>query len=43
LKFDGENFLKHFAMPNFQFHCTITYALLRHAGVDIGKRDYLGR
>lgn len=43
LKFDGETFLKHFSLPNFQFHCTIAYALLRHAGVDLGKRDYLGR
>jgi uncharacterized protein len=43
LKFNGETFLNHFALPNFQFHCTITYALLRHAGVEIGKRDYLGR
>ena len=43
LQFDGETFLKHFALPNFMFHCTIAYALLRHAGVDVGKRDYLGR
>ncbi len=30
------------AMPNFFFHFTMAYALLRHNGVDIGKRDYLG-
>ncbi|HEX8112365.1 MAG TPA: DUF1993 domain-containing protein [Kofleriaceae bacterium] len=30
------------AMPNFFFHYTTTYAILRHNGVDIGKRDYLG-
>jgi uncharacterized protein len=41
LKFDGQTFLKHYAMPNFYFHVTTVYALLRHAGVDIGKGDYL--
>jgi hypothetical protein len=30
------------ATPNFYFHLTMTYALLRHNGVDVGKRDYLG-
>jgi uncharacterized protein len=43
LKFDGETFLKHFALPNFFFHVTTAYALLRHAGVELGKRDFLGR
>jgi uncharacterized protein len=42
LKLDGESFLKHYALPNFYFHVTTTYALLRHAGVDVGKSDYLG-
>ncbi len=42
MRFTGENFLKHFALPNFYFHATMTYALLRHAGVELGKRDYLG-
>jgi uncharacterized protein len=42
LQFDGETFLKHFALPNFYFHVTAAYALLRHAGVDVGKGDYLG-
>ena len=42
LKFSGERFLKHYALPNFFFHVTTAYALLRHAGVDIGKRDFLG-
>ena len=41
LSFKGEFFLKHWAMPNFMFHTTMTYALLRHNGVDIGKRDFL--
>jgi hypothetical protein len=38
----GELFLKHFSLPNFFFHCTMTYALLRQAGVELGKMDYLG-
>lgn len=42
LRFTGEEFLKHFATPNFYFHVTTTYALLRHAGVEIGKKDFLG-
>jgi hypothetical protein len=43
LQFTGETFLKHFAMPNFFFHATTSYALLRHAGVELGKADFLGR
>jgi hypothetical protein len=42
LKLKGEAFLKHFALPNFFFHVTTAYALLRHAGVELGKADYLG-
>ncbi len=42
LRFSGEAYLKHFVLPNFYFHATTTYALLRHAGVELGKRDYLG-
>ncbi len=42
LPFSGELFLKHFALPNFFFHVTMTYALLRHGGVELGKMDYLG-
>ena len=38
----GEFYLKHFVMPNFYFHVTTAYALLRHCGVDLGKGDYLG-
>ncbi len=41
LLFTGEAFLKHYALPNFFFHCTTTYALLRQAGVALGKRDFL--
>ncbi|MEO6030849.1 MAG: DUF1993 domain-containing protein [Burkholderiaceae bacterium] len=38
----GEFFLKHYVLPNFYFHVTTAYALLRHNGVEIGKMDYLG-
>jgi len=38
----GEIFLKHFSLPNFFFHVTTTYALLRHNGIELGKVDYLG-
>ena len=41
LRFTGENYLKHFVLPNFFFHATMTYALLRHAGVELGKKDFL--
>lgn len=40
--FNGADYLTGFALPNFFFHVTTTYALLRAAGVEIGKRDYLG-
>jgi uncharacterized protein len=43
LQFSGETFLRQFALPNFFFHATTTYALLRHAGVELGKADFLGR
>lgn len=36
-----EGYLKHWALPNFFFHVTTAYALLRHNGVDLGKSDYL--
>ena len=42
IQMTGEAYLKHFALPNFFFHVTTAYALLRHSGVDIGKMDYLG-
>lgn len=42
MKFTGETFLKGFSLPNFFFHVTMTYALLRHGGVELGKMDYLG-
>jgi len=42
LEMDGLSFIQRWAIPNFYFHVTTTYALLRHAGVDIGKQDFLG-
>ena len=41
LQFTGEVFLRHWALPNFFFHVTMAYALLRHAGVELGKGDFL--
>lgn len=41
--YKGMQFLLNHAMPNVYFHITITYAILRHNGVEIGKRDYLGK
>lgn len=38
----GEFYLKHYVQPNFYFHVTTAYALLRHNGVELGKADYLG-
>jgi hypothetical protein len=38
----GDEYLNHFVLPNFYFHLTAAYAILRHCGVDIGKRDFLG-
>ena len=37
----GEAYLKHWMLPNFFFHVTMAYALLRHNGVDLGKSEYL--
>ncbi len=42
LRFDGATYLQHFALPNFFFHATTAYALLRHAGVELGKTDFVG-
>jgi uncharacterized protein len=43
LNFTGQAYLLGFAMPNFYFHYCMTYAILRHNGVDVGKTDFLGR
>lgn len=42
LSFTGLDYLRHWVMPNFYFHATTIYALLRHNGVEIGKADFLG-
>lgn len=41
-RFNGEDYLTHYVLPNVYFHATTLYALLRHAGVELGKRDFLG-
>ena len=41
-KFTGIDYLNGFVLPNFYFHTSIVYALLRKAGVEVGKSDYLG-
>lgn len=38
----GQPYLLHFALPNFYFHATAAYAIQRHAGVELGKRDFIG-
>ncbi len=38
----GEEFLLEYVIPNFYFHVTTAYAILRHNGVNLGKKDYLG-
>ncbi len=40
--FTGLSYVQHFALPNFFFHVTTAYALLRHKGVPVGKMDFLG-
>lgn len=42
-KFTGQNYLLTYGLPQFFFHVTTTYALFRHNGLDIGKRDYMGQ
>ncbi|MDE3175133.1 MAG: DUF1993 domain-containing protein [Pseudomonadota bacterium] len=39
----GRDYLVHYVLPNYYFHLTTAYDLLRQAGVDIGKRDFLGQ
>jgi len=38
----GDDYLVHVALPNFFFHATMAYAILRHNGVDLGKMDFIG-
>ncbi|HVY03314.1 MAG TPA: DUF1993 domain-containing protein [Caulobacterales bacterium] len=43
MKFTGLGYLQSFAMPQFFFHATTAYDILRHKGVPVGKRDFLGQ
>ena len=42
VKFKGQNYLFWFALPNFMFHATTAYNILRQSGVELAKRDFLG-
>ncbi len=42
MHFKGQPYLVNFALPNFYFHVTMAYAILRASGVDLGKMDYMG-
>ena len=42
VSFQGRAYLQKFVMPNLFFHTSMTYAILRHNGVELGKRDFLG-
>ena len=42
VKFKGMQYLLGHALPNFYFHVTTAYNILRHNGVEVGKRDYIG-
>jgi hypothetical protein len=41
-KFAGQSYLLNYGLPQFFFHVTTAYAILRHNGVEIGKRDFMG-
>ena len=43
MPFTTEDFLMSFSLPNFYFHAATAYDILRHQGVPLGKRDFLGR
>lgn len=42
LNFTGSSYVTHFVLPNFYFHVSMAYALLRHNGLEVGKMDFLG-
>ena len=42
MRFNGSDYLRGFALPNFFFHVTTAYDILRHKGIAIGKMDFLG-
>ena len=41
-RFTGESYLFNYGLPHFFFHTTMAYAILRHNGVEVGKKDYIG-
>ena len=41
-EFKGQDYLVHYAMAHFYFHATTAYGLLRHNGVEVGKKDFIG-
>ena len=41
-QFKGQVYLVHYALPHFYFHATTAYALLRHNGLEVGKKDFIG-
>jgi len=43
MTFKGQPYLLHYALPNFFFHATTAYAILRHNGLELGKRDFIGQ
>jgi hypothetical protein len=43
MHFKGAAYLVSWVIPNFTFHCTTAYNILRHNGVEVGKRDFLGK
>jgi hypothetical protein len=42
-RFTGQTYLLHYGLPHFFFHVTTAYSILRHNGVEIGKRDFIGK
>ena len=42
-RFTGSQYLAQYGLPQFYFHVTTSYALLRHNGVEVGKKDYMGQ
>jgi hypothetical protein len=41
-EYKGQAYLLHYALPHFYFHVTTAYAILRHNGIEVGKRDFIG-
>ena len=42
VSYPGLQYLLEYVTPNVYFHCTATYSILRHCGVDVGKKDFIG-